>query len=157
MKEVQLLVQAAFLVLLQSNTAVLLVVTEHRQVFGYHFGYHYSLINGHIVFHRLTLGYTRLEDPSLKKCTRYIRTRCKSGERLRKEMVGMARFELATSAPPVQRANQATLHPEQAAVILVFPAWFSMKKRIPRPIVWSGGYSASFFGSGGLALTVSHR
>ena len=45
--------------------------------FGYHFGYHYSLINGHIVFHRLTLGYTRLEDPALKKCTRFLRTRCK--------------------------------------------------------------------------------
>ena len=79
------------------------------------------------------------------------------GEKPKKKMVGMARFELATSAPPVQRANQATLHPEQAAGIVVFPAWFSMKKRIPRPIVWSGGYSASFFGSGGLALTVSHR
>ena len=79
------------------------------------------------------------------------------GENLGKRMVGMARFELATSAPPVQRANQATLHPEQAAGIVVFPAWFSMKKRIPRPIVWSGGYSASLFGSCGLALTVSHR
>ena len=72
-------------------------------------------------------------------------------------MVGMARFELATSAPPVQRANQATLHPDQAAGIVVASAWFSMKKRIPRPSAWPSGYLASFFGSGGLGLTVSQR
>ena len=72
-------------------------------------------------------------------------------------MVGMARFELATSAPPVQRANQATLHPDQAAGIVVAPAWFSMKKRIPRPSAWPSGYLDSFFGSGGLGLTVSQR
>ena len=30
-----------------------------------------------------------------------------------KVVVGMGRFELPTSAPPVQRANQATLHPDQ--------------------------------------------
>ena len=73
------------------------------------------------------------------------------------KMVGMARFELATSAPPVQRANQATLHPDQAAGIVVASAWFSMKKRIPRPSAWPSGYLASFFGSGGLGLTVSQR
>ena len=72
-------------------------------------------------------------------------------------MVGMARFELATSAPPVQRANQATLHPDQAAGIVVAPAWFSMKKRIPRPSAWPSGYLDSFFGSSGLGLTVSQR
>ena len=71
-------------------------------------------------------------------------------------MVGMARFELATSAPPVQRANQATLHPDQAAGIVVASAWFSMKKRIPRLSAWPN-YLDSFFGLGGLGLTVSQR
>ena len=79
------------------------------------------------------------------------------GENLGKRMVGMARFELATSAPPVQRANQATLHPDQATGIVVAPAWFSMKKKIPRPSAWPSGYLDSFFGSGGLGLTVNQR
>ena len=79
------------------------------------------------------------------------------GENLGKRMVGMARFELATSAPPVQRANQATLHPDQATGIVVAPAWFSMKKKIPRPSAWPSAYLDSFFGSGGLGLTVSQR
>jgi hypothetical protein len=37
----------------------------------------------------------------------------KETKTLEKVMVGMGRFELPTSAPPVQRANQATLHPDQ--------------------------------------------
>jgi hypothetical protein len=54
------------------------------------------------VFHRLALHYTHLEDPSLKKCTRFQGNRCKKWGNVKKKMVGMARFELATSAPPVE-------------------------------------------------------
>ena len=70
-------------------------------------------------------------------------------------MVGMARFELATSCPPVRRANQATLHPEPGGGDRSGSTAHFNEKELGSNLSY---FSYSSLGSDfGLGFIVSHR